>query len=80
MFGADDDLRLVRPGLRGEAAVTRALTVLHSLEAVHTVLLANVLLTTKATVTLSYVNCQLTSLLTTDKRLGRKVFFCSPEI
>ena len=78
MFGADDDLRLVRPGLRGEAAVTRALTV-HGLEAVHTVLLANVLLTTEATVKLSY-DCQLTSLLTTDKRLGRKVFFCSPEI
>lgn len=79
MFGADDDLRLVRPGLRGEAAVTRAVTVL---EAVHTVLLARVLLTEQATVTISYVwvNCQLTSLLTTDKRLGRKVFFCSPEI
>ena len=45
MFGADDDLRLVRPGLRGEAAVTRAVTV-HSLEAVHTVLLAAGLLTT----------------------------------
>ena len=79
MFGADDDLRLVSPGLRGEAAVTRAVTVL---EAVHTVLLANVLLTEQAivTVTLSWVNCQLTSLLTTDKRLGKKVFFCSPEI
>ena len=79
MFGADDDLRLVSPGLRGEAAVTRAVAVL---EAVHTVLLANVLLTEKAIVTLScvWVKYQLTSLLTTDKRLGRKVFFCSPEI
>ena len=77
MFGADDDLWLVSPGLRGEAAVTRAVTVL---EAVHTVLLANVLLTEQVMVTLSWVNCQLTSLLTTDKRLGRKVFFCSPEI
>ena len=47
MFGADDDLRLVSPGLRGEAAVTRAVTVL---EAVHTVLLATVLLTEKAIV------------------------------